>query len=129
MTRKSYMLWVSVNRIHDGDTLYGSIDQGLGLWNLGPNDAGWGFRLDGCNAIELPTAGGRAARDNLATLIPVGSVLQVESVRWDKFSGRLDVKIDHPLYGDLTDHLIAEGWAVRWDGRGARPVPPWPRVA
>ena len=125
---KTYRLWVTVDRVHDGDTVYGPINHGLGIWSHGPYDNGWGLRLDGCNAIELNNAGGREARDNLETLVPVGSVIEVESVRWDKFSGRLDVRIDHPLYGDLTDHLIAEGWAVPWNGKGARPVPPWPRT-
>lgn len=129
MTRKSYFVWATIQRVHDGDTLYGILDHGIGMWNMGPYDNGWGLRLAGCNARELNNVGGPEARAYLESLVPVGSVIQVESLHWDKYAGRLDVKIDHPLYGDLTDHLIAEQWAAPWDGGGARPVPPWPRTA
>jgi endonuclease YncB( thermonuclease family) len=29
---------------------------------------------------------------------------------------------------DVSTAMIQTGWAVAWDGRGAQPKPPWPRV-
>jgi len=125
---KTYFLWATINRIHDGDTAYADIDHGLGLWNKGINDGGWGLRLANCNARELGAPGGIEARAFLRSLIPEGTVIEIESVSWDKYAGRLDVLIDHPLYGDLSTYLIDQGWAAAWNGKGAAPVPPWPRT-
>lgn len=128
MSGKVFTLYALINEVHDGDTLYGWVDQGLGMWNHGAARNGIGFRLNGCNARELSQDGGKEARDNLASLIPVGTVLPITSVSWDKYSNRLDVTITLADGTDLVTKLIADGWAAAWDGTGARPVPAWPRV-
>lgn len=85
------------------------------------------FRLLGCNARELRQPGGREARDNLQVLLPRGAEVAITSVKLDKFGGRYDAIVTLPDGRDLVDVLVAGGWAVRWDGRGQRPVPDWPR--
>lgn len=86
------------------------------------------FRLLGCNTREIREPGGIEARDHLAELLPRGTTVRVTSVRLDKYGGRYDAIIGLPDGRDLTSVLIAEGWAVRWNGRGPKPVPMWPRV-
>lgn len=128
MTDKTFRFYATINAVHDGDTLYGYVDQGIGQWNHGAAKNGIGLRLNGCNARELSQPGGIEARDNLATLVPVGSVVPITSVSWDKYSNRLDVTITLADGTDLASKLIADGWAAAWDGTGARPVPDWPRA-
>jgi endonuclease YncB( thermonuclease family) len=127
MAKRLYDLWVTVNEVHDGDTLYGHIDLGVGTWHFGMSQAGIGLRLDGCNARELAMPGGKEARDNLASLIPVGSVIKVQSSEWDKYSNRIIVSIVLVDGTDLVRKLVAEQWAASWNGVGEKPVPPWPR--
>ena len=128
MSGKTFRFYATINEVHDGDTLYGYVDQGIGQWNHGAAKNGIGLRLNGCNARELSEPGGIEARDNLAALVPVGSVVPITSVSWDKYSNRLDVTITLADGTDLVSKLIADGWAAAWDGTGARPVPAWPRV-
>ena len=127
MSDQTFTFYALIREVHDGDTLYGWVDQGIGQWNHGASKAGIGLRLNGCNARELSQDGGPEARDNLAALIPVGTTVAITSVGWDKFSNRLDVTITLPDGSDLVETLIAGQWAAAWDGTGPRPVPPWPR--
>lgn len=128
MSGKTFRFYATINEVHDGDTLYGYVDQGLGFWNHGAAKNGIGLRLNGCNARELGTPGAIEARDNLAALVPVGSVVPITSVSWDKYANRLDVTITLADGTDLVSKLVADGWAAAWDGTGKRPVPAWPRV-
>jgi endonuclease YncB( thermonuclease family) len=127
---KQTFRWIAhINEVHDGDTLYGYCDQGAGIWNYGLAKAGMGLRLYGCNAIELEDPGGHEARDYLASLIPVGSVIPIDTMAWDKWQGRVDVSITLPKIGDLVTHLISQQWAAGpYYGTGPKPVPPWPRT-
>lgn len=126
--RKTFQLWATIGSVHDGDTAYGEVDQGMGTWSKGLSKSGVGLRLYGCNARELTDPGGVEARDYLATLIPVGTELPILCVNWDKWAGRIDVSITLPKVGDLTAHLIREQWAVPYFGTGPKLVPPWPRT-
>lgn len=87
------------------------------------------IRLRGCNAIELRDAGGVEAQANLAKLLPVGSLLlmQTESIKDDKYGSRFDAAVLLSDGTDLVKHLIATHWAAPWDGSGPRPLPTWPR--
>jgi endonuclease YncB( thermonuclease family) len=97
---------------------------------------GQAFRLLGCNARELAEPGGVEARDHLAGLVldvgvPVGlgrRGVVLTSVKRDKYGGRYDAAVTLPDGSDLVAGLIAGQWAAPWDGRGPRPVPPWPRT-
>ncbi len=108
--------------VHDGDGITLLVDLGFDTFHQGP------FRLGGCNARELHEPGGIEARDNLAALLPMGTMVSIRTVKPDKYERRYDADIVLPDGRGLVPLLIAEGWAAFWDGTGAKPVPPWPRV-
>lgn len=86
------------------------------------------FRLYGCNARELREPGGKEAKANLEKLLPRGSRVTVTSVKVDKYGGRYDGVITLEGGLDLVTVLAEGQWVARWDGRGDKPVPPWPRT-
>lgn len=87
----------------------------------------YGFRLLGCNAAEHGTEAGAAATRNLRTLLPIGTVVEILSVKNDKYS-RYDAVIILPDGTNLVSKLITEQWAASWNGLGPKPLPPWPRT-
>jgi endonuclease YncB( thermonuclease family) len=120
----------SVISVTDGDTLDVFLDKG--------GDDYWrtDLRLNGGNAREHNKPGGPEATAHMRQL--VDSVLattiaglfsfpaQVVSLSWDKFGGRIDGSLIVPGVGDVMQAMIRDGYAAVWDGRGPRPVPPWP---
>lgn len=124
-----YTYLATVMSIHDGDSIHVEVDLGFGVWKGSENNVpGVMLRLFGCNAIELKDPGGIEARDNLATILPPGTVVVLSTVKPDKFGGRYDAIVQLPNGTDLVTGLIAGGWAAAWDGNGPKPVPVWPRV-
>lgn len=123
-----YEYFAIVQKVHDGDTCTVDLDLGLDTWKHGLT-----LRLYGCNARELNQPGGTEARDNLSSLIPPGTKVIVRSYKinkdlpHDKYSGRYDAAVALPDGTDLVTFLLAQQWAAAWDGKGTRPVPPWPR--
>lgn len=124
--------------VHDGDTVRVDLDLHIGSTH---HDIDLGFdvhiashhlrlredvRLKGCNAIELAQPGGVEARDHLASLLPVGEWVTVQTFKVDKFGGRYDALITLPDGRDVTTVMCADGYAAPWDGVGPKPVPPWP---
>jgi micrococcal nuclease len=120
----AYQYRAAVVRVVDGDTLILDVDLGFHVWLRGQS-----FRLLGCNARELHDPGGVEARDNLRNLfdLPAFRDVTLRTVKVDKFGGRFDATIMLTGGTDLVGMLIADGWAVAWDGTGERPVPSWPR--
>ena len=123
-----YVYYARVTGVHDGDTLKVNLDLGLDTWR---NDLN--VRLSGVNCIELKDAGGVEARDFLRELLPVGCLVLVESIKYDKFGGRVNAKVYAggaigPEVTDVSSQLIAAGYAVAWNGKGPKPVPAWPLV-
>jgi endonuclease YncB( thermonuclease family) len=114
---------VTILSVVDGDTARADLDLGCTVWLRGQL-----LRLNGCNARELHDQGGPEARDNLAALMPPGTVVDVTVVGFDKYSGRLDAQITLPDGRDLVTLLIATGWAAPWNGLGPKPSPIWPRL-
>lgn len=108
----------TVVRVIDGDTLVLDVDLGFSIWLRSS------CRLAGVNAIELRHPGGVEARAHLTGLV-AAAPLVVRSVRLDKFAGRFDGVL---LAGgvDMGARMVADGFAVKWDGSGPRPVPAWP---
>jgi endonuclease YncB( thermonuclease family) len=120
----------SVISVIDGDTIIALLDRG--------GDDYWrtDLRLNGGNAREHNQPGGPEATAHMRQL--VDSVLattiaslfsfpaQVVSLSWDKFGGRIDGSLIVPGVGDVMQAMIRDGYAAVWDGRGTRPVPPWP---
>lgn len=106
-----------ITSVHDGDTFRADVDCGFGIWRK--NEV---FRLEGINAPELGSTGGRAARDFARELMPVGSRVTIRT--------RKDAREKYGRYlatvqcaeGDVAESLIASGHAKPWDGTGIRPV-------
>lgn len=83
-------------------------------------------RVLGVNARELHDPGGREARAALAAEVPPGTVVTLRQVQSDKYAGRLDAQLVTLDGLDVGAWLVSTGWAAAWDGRGERPLPPWP---
>lgn len=112
-----------VVRVVDGDSVLLDLDLGFYI------RARLSCRLAGVNAIELSDPGGSEARTYLARLLPVGTVVRVASLNADKYAGRFDGRIALPDGRDASEAMVADGYAANWNGRGPRPVPPWPNPA
>lgn len=123
-----YEYYAVLRNVHDGDSVTVDLDLGLDTWKHGVS-----LRLYGCNARELKDPGGVEARDNLAALLPVGLRVIVRSYKSgrdltdDKYGGRYDGQIILPDGDDLVTLLIAGQWVAPWNGKGPKPLPPWPR--
>ena len=124
----------TISRVIDGDTVVARI-----LLAAAFKEEWWAervWRLNGCNARELrdPTGGGKAARDNLASILPVGLPVTVSSIKVDPYtsalyeSARYEATVTLPGGVDLVALLVQQSWAAPWDGvTQPRPLPPWPR--
>lgn len=111
----------TVTSVHDGDSCTCLADLGWGVWRVVT------VRLNGINAIELNQPGGREARDHLLGLLPLNSTITLVSMGWDKYGDRTDAAIVLPSGVDVAAQMVTDGFAVAWNGKGPRPVPPWPR--
>jgi endonuclease YncB( thermonuclease family) len=129
---KIFTLYCHPIHIYDGDTIYGWIDQGLGTWNHGASRNGMGLRLFGLNAREHSQPGGDEARAALQsvidTILETDGSFVFESMGWDKYSNRVEANIPLPNGGSVNDWMLRNQWAAKWDGVGAKPLPPWPRT-
>lgn len=123
---------LAVLDVHDGDTLRlhlksEPLDGGFGA-KVHTEYTEYSCRLAGINSIELRDPGGPEAREHLRGLVTGWSVLRVQSLHWDKYSGRYDGAVFLPDGRSVADLMVADGYAVRWSGKGVRPVPVWPIV-
>lgn len=103
-----------VARVVDGDTVDVQLDLGFDLTVHAR------VRLAGVNAPELGTFAGRASAAYMRELLPEGASVDVRSVGWDKYGGRVDGRIE-AVHGDVAELLVRAGHAVPWDGKGKRP--------
>ena len=103
--------------IHDADTVRLDVDCGFNVWlHRVP------FRLAGIDAPELGTDEGRAARDWLRALLPVGTEVTALTMkdRGDKYGRYLvDIYEQADDMNSINVRLINAGHAVAYDG-GAR---------
>jgi hypothetical protein len=120
----------SVIRVVDADTIVALCDRGgEDYWRVN-------LRLNGGNCREKNELGGQEAIIHLRELIaPVVALsvaslftfpAQLISLYWDKWGGRIEGNLIVPGVGDVMQAMIRDGYAAVWDGRGPRPVPPWP---
>jgi len=116
-----YTYAATVVRVVDGDSIIVDLDLGRRIW---VRDAP--HRLAGIAARELKMPGGVEARNNLSTLLPVGALVTLRSLRPYKYGDSYMAQITLSDGTDLCNRLIADGWALPWDGRGSQPVPSWP---
>lgn len=114
--------------VRDADTINVDVD-----WGFRRHDVPVPIRLLGTNSRELAMPGGVEARDYVRALLPAGSPVTLMSAKPDKYAPRWDAVVLFRLRGmvvDLGAHLVTEGWAAPWDGKGSpAPIPPWPRPA
>lgn len=115
----------AVASVYDGDTVRVSCDLGMDVWRYVNARLVIDAKI-GINCIELKDPGGREARARVLELAPPGSPVTTTAYRWDKYGNRLDCQIMLPGGRNLAQMLVDEGYAVAWDGTGARPVPTWP---
>lgn len=120
----------TVIAVHDGDTATfrltaDPVDIGFGVAVTGSSVQV--CRFLGYNARELAMPGGPEARDHLAAVLGAGP-LRVVSVKYDKFGNRFDGLVYLPDGTSVADVMIHDGYAAPWDGKGTKPVPPWPPV-
>ncbi len=96
-----------VDRIHDGDTFDAIVDLGFGVYVYIP------VRVRGCNAPELPTPEGAAARQFVIGLMPESTpvLLSIERDFVQSFT-RYVCSVTLPDRRDLAEVLIESGHAV-----------------
>jgi endonuclease YncB( thermonuclease family) len=109
-----YEYRATVAYIYDADSVRLDIDLGFGIWTRRQP-----FRLASIDAPELGTEQGRAARDWLRALLPVGTeiVAITEKDRTEKY-GRYLAHLylpDQPIWS-VNEQLIEAGHARAYDG-------------
>ena len=100
-----YWYQATVLSIHDGDTMTLRIDMGRRIFI---EDS---IRLYRINAPELSQAGGKEARDYLRHLVPIGSIVRVQTQKnvEDKYGRWLgDVYLDGV---QINDRMVETGHA------------------
>src|SRR3954451_10524518 len=105
-----------VDLVHDGDTVNVRLDVGFDLTVYTR------VRVNGITAPELSTAAGNRARGHARRLLPPGTEVQVVSLGWGKYGGRIEGTISAEGVGDFATAMTASGHAKPWSGRGPRPV-------
>lgn len=108
----------AVTAVHDGDTFTALVDLAYGVKVSSP------FRVEGIQAPEMSSLGGRDARDYLRSLILGRDVTLITEDRREKY-GRIlaDVRIGQGLMSGLVSKLMIEAkHAVEWDGKGPKPM-------
>lgn len=98
---------------YDGDTFHADVDLGLEIVKRRLP-----IRLYGINAPEIRPLqeGGIESRDYLVSLIPVGSVVSLTSVGYDKYGPRVDAVVVFNGHS-VNDAMVAAGHAVWKDYR------------
>lgn len=123
----SFTYNATVLRVIDGDTIEVDVDFGFYLHQMPVP-----VRLSGCNAAEHGTPGGDAATANLTALLPAGTPLALLTAKPDKYAPRWDALVMYARadgsVGDLVNDLTIGQWVAPWNGKGEKPVPPWPRT-
>lgn len=95
---------------YDGDSIHIDIDLGFRAHWIGL------ARLSGIDAPELPTPEGIAARDFLRGLLPVGTVVVVDSWELDKY-GRPLLDVYRRSDGKwVNEEMLTSGHAVPYHG-------------
>jgi endonuclease YncB( thermonuclease family) len=95
-----------IDEWHDGDTPYVHRATQPGEMAHGEH-----IRVQGIDAPELSGAGGRAARDFAAALLPPDTLVMLTATKKDKY-GRFLAKITMPDGQDFGEVMIHTGHAV-----------------
>jgi endonuclease YncB( thermonuclease family) len=119
--------------IHDGDTFMTDyVEHSNGIRQYPKRSPIWYIRLAGIACNELKNTGGTEAREATRVALRTTTGIGLEPV-WlqlvspDQYGNRLDAWVyrqsDEVCINDL---LVAQGWAVPWNGRGNQPPVPYP---
>lgn len=106
-----YQYKAEVKRITDGDTVYLIIDLGMHAF------VKFSCRLAGINAPELKSedetvrAKAKLSKEYLATLLPIGSTIIIDSKRLDKYDRPLIVITTEAGF-NINDEMVAKGHAI-----------------
>lgn len=114
-----YEYTATVVSVHDGDTATFDIDLGFRVHVTSS------LRFTGINAPELSTVEGKAARDYLLSIMPVGTNVFVKTLKaheYDKYGRYLGTVSDLIGTRPYNQQMIDSGHAVFWDGTGTKPV-------
>lgn len=87
-TLTPYTYYATITKVYGGDTFTADLNLGLDTWRHRLN-----VRLNGCNSIELKEPGGKEAQANLASILPVGTVVLLQSVKYDRYGGLIDAQV------------------------------------
>ena len=104
-----------VDLVHDGDTVYLSVDLGFDHLIVShdfDNHPRLACRVFGINAPELSTDTGKAALAYAQTLLKPSDRVTLLSHGWDKFGGRFDGSITLADGTDFAALMLAAGQAV-----------------
>ena len=70
---------------------------------------------------EYERARAIAARDRLAEIIPVGSMVELSNVKDDKYLGRIDANVSDSRGRDVGEILIREKFGRKYNGGRRKP--------
>ena len=116
LSMSAYAVPAVVDYVFDGDTFAGVV-------NIAP-DIAITVRVRLINVDTPEMNGGCAdeirraniAKNRLAELLPVGTVVDLQNVKDDKYLGRIDANVIMPDGRDVGDVLVADGLARRYSG-------------
>lgn len=113
MMKDNYARYATVVRVIDGDTVVMDVDLGFYL------TIRMSCRLYGIDAPEVVGAtaeAGKASRDHLMGLLPVGTPVVIESIKADKYAGRFDGIIMLQTV-NINEQMVTDGYATRYEMR------------
>lgn len=111
----------TVTRIIDGDSLTATVTRDLGFH--GTATFAVRLRLNRINTPPASTDAGKLATRMATVLLVADPPVQVliETVGPYKYGDEWMAEITLPDGRNVSDALVAGGWAVYWDGNGPRP--------
>ena len=111
-----------VVRVIDGDTFVGRVTRDLGFGGSATFEVK--LRLNRINTPAASSVKGKAATDATKLLLASGPV-DITTLRTYKYGGgdtsEWMAEVTLPDGRNLSDVLVAGGFAVPWDGEGIRP--------
>ena len=107
-----------VTRVVDGDTFVARVSRDLGFHGTATFEQR--MRLNRINAKPAKTSEGIKATAALETLAMAGPVL-IATVGAYKYGDEWMAEITLPDGRNVSDAMVANGFAVFWDGTGPRP--------
>lgn len=95
--------------VYDGDSFHADIDMGMDIWRRNVM-----IRVAHINAPEMNTTEGKIAKAYAQTLIPVGTVVKLHCLGYDKYGGRLDAEVTLPDGSSFGEKMLDSGYAVKF---------------